>query len=89
MSCRPDDFGLVALDCRDRAVNAEARCLDGVARRERSGQRQRLIECAQLLLRPRGAGGGGAEPAVAVTFGANRRGRSARVAPHARGGGPR
>ena len=75
VSCRADHFGLVALDRRDRAVNAEARRLDGIARRERPGQRQRLIECPQSLLRLRGAGRGGAEPAVAVTLGANRGGR--------------
>ena len=51
----PDDLGLVALDRRDCAVNAKARRLDGVARGERPGQRQRLIECAQGLLRLRGA----------------------------------
>ena len=72
---RADHFGLVALDRRDRAADAERRRLDGVAGRERPAERQRLVERAQRLLRPRGAGGRGAEPAVAVPFGANRRGR--------------
>ena len=69
--CRPDHLGLVALDRCDRAVNAEARCLDGIAGRKRPGQRQRLIECTQRLLCLRRTGRSGAEPAVSVTFGAN------------------
>src|SRR6185295_17576849 len=72
---RANHFGLVALDRRDRAVDAEARRLDRVPRRKRPGQRQRLIERAQLLLRARGASRGCAEPAIAVAFGANRRSR--------------
>ena len=65
MPCSADDLRLLALDRRDRPVDAERRRLDRVTRGEWAGERKRLVELPDCALRPDGVLGGGSEPAVA------------------------
>ena len=61
-----DDLGLVALDRRDRAVDAERRRLDGIARRERPGEAEAARRAPASPAPPGPRVGGRAEPAVAL-----------------------
>src|SRR5688500_14550124 len=66
MTGRADDLGLVALDRRDRPVDAERGGLDGIARRERAGGRQRCVERADRTLGALRSLGGSAQAPVAL-----------------------